>query len=112
MYEQVWRITVSTIFCVSNFTSSRDIFRAFSSSSDSNLNDSAKLQLRLIIGGAWGAMMGRPSAHYALDLQNANDRLTASKVRVKAATSHLYSNRCIQSRALFLCAAFQKRDFY
>ena len=49
-------------------------------SSDSNLDHRAKVKLRFMAGGAWGAMMGMPSAHYALDMQSSRDRLTASKV--------------------------------
>lgn len=49
-------------------------------SPDSNLDHRAKLKLRFMVGGAWGAMVGMPSGHYTLDMQSAKDRLTASKV--------------------------------
>ncbi|CAM9363404.1 unnamed protein product [Pylaiella littoralis] len=51
---------------------------------DSNLDHRLKLMLRFKIGGAWGAMMGLPSGHYSLDMQNARDRLTASKMAAVA----------------------------
>ncbi|CAM9229407.1 unnamed protein product [Laminaria digitata] len=51
---------------------------------DSNLDHRAKVKLRFIVGGAWGAMMGMPSAHYALDMQSPRDRLTASKMAAVA----------------------------
>ncbi|CAM9152488.1 unnamed protein product, partial [Hapterophycus canaliculatus] len=51
---------------------------------DSNLDHEAKFKLRFRIGGAWGAMMGMPSGHFSLDMQNSKDRVTAEKMAAVA----------------------------
>ncbi|CAM9323480.1 unnamed protein product [Ectocarpus fasciculatus] len=47
---------------------------------DSNLDHRAKFKLRFMIGAAWGAILGMPSGHFSLDMQNPRDRLAASKM--------------------------------
>lgn len=70
------------------------------SSSDSNLNHRAKMQLRLTVGGAWRVMMDMPCAHYLLDMQNAKDRVIACKVlpgiflHSKRSCSHICTRLC------------------
>ncbi|CAM9420523.1 unnamed protein product, partial [Sphacelaria rigidula] len=47
---------------------------------DSNLDHRAKMKLRFLVGVSWGSIVGMPSGHYSLDMQNTKDRLTAQKV--------------------------------